>query len=61
MLAGNLGVDNVFADLTLACDDGHQLEDHKVILAASSLFFQNLLKRKRHPHPLIYIYGRNKV
>ena len=29
----------------------------KVILAASSPFFENLLKRNKHPHPLVYMRG----
>ena len=53
----NLREDNEFADVTLACEDGQQMEAHKVILAASSPFFQDLLKRNRHPHPLIYMRG----
>ena len=52
---GSLREDNEFADVTLACEDVQQIEAHKVILAASSPFFQNLLKRKKHPHPLIYM------
>ena len=31
--------DTDFADVTLACDDGRQVEAHKIILAASSTFF----------------------
>ena len=54
---GSLREDNEFADVTLACEDGQQIEAHKVILAASSPFFQNLLKRNRHPHLLIYMRG----
>ena len=54
---GSLREDNEFADVTLACEDGQQIEAHKVILAASSPFFQNLLKRNRNPHPLIYMRG----
>ena len=54
---GNFREDNDFADVTLACEDGQQLETHKVILAASSLFFQKLLGRTKHPHPLIYMRG----
>ena len=54
---GNLRENNEFADVTLACEDGQQIEAHKVILAASSPFFQSLLKRNRHPHPLIYMRG----
>ena len=42
---GSLREENDFADVTLACEDGQQIEAHKVILAASSPFFQNLLNR----------------
>ena len=42
--------------MTLACDDGQQVEAHKVILAASSPFFKKLLERNKHaPHTLIYM------
>ena len=54
---GNLREGGDFADVTLACEDGQQIEAHKVILAASSPFFESLLKRNRHPHPLIYMRG----
>merc|ERR1712204_58611 len=54
---GTLREDRKFADVTLACEDGHQVEAHKVILASSSPFFLNLLSRNRHPHPLIYMKG----
>ena len=50
----NLREDNDFTDVTLACEDGQQVEAHKVILAASSPFLQKLLGRNKHPHPLIY-------
>lgn len=46
-----------FSDVTLACADGHQVEAHKVILASTSPFFQDLLKRNSHPHPLIFMRG----
>merc|ERR1712129_95974 len=49
--------DREFADVTLACDDGQQVEAHKVILASSSPFFLDILKRNKHPHPLIYMRG----
>merc|ERR1712129_318812 len=49
--------DREFADVTLACEDGQQVEAHKVILASSSPFFLNLLMRNKHPHPLIYMRG----
>ena len=54
---GSLREENDFADVTLACEDGQQIEAHKVILASSSPFFQNLLKKNKHPHPLIYMKG----
>ena len=51
----SLSEDKDFADVTLVCEDGHQVGAHKVILAASSPFFQDLLKRNKHPHPLIFM------
>ena len=46
-----------FNDVTLACEDGQDIEAHKVILAASSPFFQRILKRNKHSHPMIYMRG----
>ena len=54
---GNLREDKDFKDVTLVSEDGQQVEAHKVILAASSPFFQNLFVRSKHPHPLIYMRG----
>ena len=54
---GNLRDDKNFTDVTLASDDGQQVEAHKVILAASCPFFQKLLESNRHPHPLICMRG----
>ena len=55
----DLRKDSDFTDVTLACQDGHKIEAHKVILAASSPFFQNLFKKNKHAHPLIYMRGMN--
>merc|ERR1712204_48585 len=49
--------DREFADVTLACEDGQQVEAHKVILVSSSPFFMSLLRRNKHSHPLIYMRG----
>ena len=46
-----------FADVTLACEDGHAVEAHKLILSSSSPVFGNILRRTSHPHPLIYLRG----
>merc|ERR1712129_207681 len=54
---GTLREDREFADVTLACEEGQQVEAHKVILASSSPFFLTLLRRNKHPHPLIYMRG----
>jgi len=54
---GSLRNDKEFTDLTLACEDGQQMEAHKVILASSSPFFQKILQKSKHPHPLIYLRG----
>ena len=54
---GVLRNDKEFSDVTLACEDGTQVEAHKVILASSSPFFMEILKRNKHPHPLIYMRG----
>ena len=49
--------DKDFKDVTLVCEDGQQMEAHRVILASSSPLFQRLLARNKHPHPLIYMRG----
>ena len=54
---GDLRQGQDFTDVTLACEDGQQVEAHKVVLVASSPFFLNILKRNKHPHPLIYLRG----
>ena len=54
---GRLREDGDLTDVTLACEDGQHLEAHKVILAASSPFFGEVLLKIRHPHPLIYLRG----
>ena len=54
---GSLREDHDFADVTLACEDGQQFDVHKVILAASSPFFKNVLIRNKNSHPLIFMRG----
>ena len=56
---GSFREDIDFAEATLACEDGQQVEAHKVILAASSPFFRKLLVRNTHPHPLVYMRKMN--
>ena len=54
---GVLRNDEDFADVTLVSEDGTQIETHKVILVSSSPFFMEILKKNKHPHPLIYMRG----
>ena len=54
---GSFRGDIDFSDVTLASDDGQQVEAHKVILAASSPFFQDIFKRNNHNHPFLYMRG----
>ena len=54
---GKLREGKEFTDVTLACEDGQLIEGHKVILAASSPFFEKILQKSKHPHPLIYLKG----
>ena len=49
--------DKDFADVTLACEDGQQIGVHKTVLASSSPFFMEMLKKHKHPHPVIYMRG----
>ena len=54
---GKLRNDTELSDVTLVSDDEKQVEAQKVILASSTPFFANLLKRNKHPHPLIFMRG----
>ena len=52
---GKLRDDKEFTDVTLVCEDGQQMEAHKVILASSSPFFEKIFQKGKHPHSLIYL------
>ena len=57
----NLREDKDLTDVTLASEDGRQVEAHKVILAASSSFFETILKKNKHSHPLIFMRGMKTI
>ena len=46
-----------FFDVTLVCEDGKQFEAHRLVLALSSPFFQNVFQKAKHAHPLVYMRG----
>ena len=49
--------DSLFFDVTLVTEDHKIFEAHKVILAASSDFFRDILKVSTNPSLLIYLKG----
>jgi len=52
----NLRSDEHFCDVTVACED-LQFQAHKVVLSASSQFFNSILVKHSHPYPLLYLSG----
>ena len=49
--------DELFTDVTLACEDNKQIKAHKVILSSCSSFFKNVFINNPHEHMLIYLKG----
>ena len=49
--------DSDFSDVTLVSEDGKQFGAHRLVLALSSPFFQNVFRKAKHAHPLIYMRG----
>ena len=49
-----------FCDVTLASEGDQHIKAHKVVLAASSSLFMDMLRSNKHSHPLIYMRGINK-
>ena len=50
----SLRKDEHFNDVTLACEN-RLFQAHKVVLSASSTFFEQILKSLKHPSPLVYL------
>ena len=46
-----------FYDVTLVSDDHQQVSAHKVVLASSSEYFNKILKKNKHSHPLLCLNG----
>ena len=46
-----------FSDVALASEGNQQIKAHKVILAASSPVFMEILRSNKHSHPMIYMRG----
>ena len=48
-------------DVTLASEDGHQIQAHKIILSAGSDFFRNIFSQCNQNNMLIYFKGISRV
>ena len=56
----SLRKDQDFCDVSLISDDEKTVPAHKVVLAASSEFFKNILRAADHSKPMIYLSGINQ-
>ena len=52
----DLQADRDFSDVTLVCEDNHQVAGHRVVLAASSPVLGGLL-RSLGPGAMVYLWG----
>ena len=57
----NLRKEEQFFDVALVSDDQQLVSAHKLVLSASSEFFNNILKKSTHSNPLIYLPGVQSV
>ena len=48
---------NDFTDVTLVCEDGTQIEAHRLVLAGGSKLFNSLLRLKKGPNSSMYLRG----
>ena len=46
-----------FTDVTLVCEDGTQIEAHKLVLATGSILLRNILRLKKGPSSIMYMRG----
>ena len=46
-----------FSDVTLVCEEGQQIEAHKIIISSCSPFFKSVLWKNKHLHPMIDMRG----
>ena len=49
-----------FSDVTLVGED-FELEAHRLVLSAGSQIFQKVLKKAKHPHPMIFLNRTKKA
>ena len=44
-----------FCDVTLASEGNQKIDAHKIIIAAASPLFRDMLRNNKHSHPLLYM------
>ena len=49
--------EQIVFDVTLATDDGHQIQAHKIVLSAGSTFFRDIFSKSVHTKMLVYLKG----
>ena len=50
-----------YFNVTIACDDGYQIDAHKIVLSAGSQFFNEIFKKTKHPNPFIFLKGISRI
>merc|ERR1719245_2517336 len=53
----SLRKDGRMFDVTLATEDGQQIQAHKIILSAGSNFFSDIFVKSNHSNMLVYLKG----
>ena len=51
----NVFQQNVFSDVTLACEDGKNFKAHKIILSSYSPVLQKILIEYNESNPILYL------
>merc|ERR1712179_140932 len=51
--------EQIVFDVTLATDDGQQIQAHKIVLSAGSNFFRDIFTKSIHTNMLVYLKGIN--
>ena len=49
--------EQIVFDVTLATDDGQQIQAHKIVLSAGSTFFRDIFSKSVHTKMLVYLKG----
>ena len=48
--------DTEFCDVTLVCEE-YEVQAHRLVISWGSKVFQEILRKAKHAHPIIYLQG----